>query len=87
MQVVIDVPFSACSCCLTASVRLSSLDAGTPETCAPVSTRKRRPVLLSNTMICCSRGPAVAWFAVGSVLRFPGCAETHHKLYMFSDTS
>ena len=40
-------------------VQNSSHDEGTTETYAPVSTRKRRPVLLPDTTNCCSCGPAV----------------------------
>ena len=49
---------------------LSKGVAGMTETCAPVSTRKRRPVL-SVLNSCGSRGPADAVVTDGPPWRFP----------------
>ena len=66
------VPFAACKRGPPCPWCLSNQVGGMTHTCAPVSTRKRRPVLASVMNSCGSYGPADVDATVGPPWRFPG---------------
>ncbi|GFR63501.1 hypothetical protein ElyMa_005485300 [Elysia marginata] len=70
-SVAMVVPLAACSGWSFGPDRLSNREAGTAETWAPVSTRKRRPEWESVRNNCWLRGPAADDITVGPPWRFP----------------
>lgn len=65
-------PFAACNGGPETPDCLSIGVAGTTETWAPVSTRKRRSEIESYTNSWVLRGPTAVEFTVGPAARFPG---------------
>ena len=68
-RIVMEVPFAACKGGPHCPWCLLNHVGGIPETCAPVSTRNRRPVLSS---VIKKSGPAVVDATVGPLWYFPG---------------
>ena len=65
-------PFAACNGGPVGPARLSNWEAGTTDTWAPVSIRKRRPEISSLMKSCVPHGPTAVMFTAGPEVRFPG---------------